>query len=646
MVSIIRRPGAAQTVPKGDNGWTEFPAPTVGTVYYVSKSAGNDGFTGLSEVQAWKTLTFAESQLVHLHDDHLLLKCGDDWTGESFPTWTKSGLDAGHPLLISTYGTSTARPIVGASAFGWNTGQAISNFAMVGIDLHPATIPTPADGWSAIRTLHDSVNLLFEDCIFRAYGVNIVLQTGWPQVPHRITNVRVRRCLILDAADTSDHCEGAYCRGVDGLLFEDCVVDHNGWSTVAPITPKSIFSQGLYVTNECTDVTIKGCWLSNSASDGHQLRCGGRLRNNIYMGNRLGCHVGGGGDNGYVLPGGVTFDLDNCLILNGKEIGPGAGGGWGFRCSNIASGTIDGLIIAGPNATSLPKALEFVGTRYTGNFLGEQFPSVGTTNVACNGVYVSGWGGDVQVGDPNIVNVSIADSAIPELHYTSEFVEQNTPVFLENCTGEGDVELDIDFYEDLLAIARVRPRGRWGPIYETTTIIATAQEALGIEQQAAAAATSAALLGTAEPHTLPTSNKVYFDVMFWHNAMPAGVAGQGMAGPMEKAWGIIPLAKKARIECITVQAIGSTSDATQVVGNLYVAGNDKTAAFGVVTCEVGGGTWRGAAFPLNGAPYYEIDSSLEPPDYLSYFEMRATADGTFGNGVFGVIFHVQGYIVR
>ncbi len=93
--------------------------------YYVSSSAGSDGYNGTSEGTPFATISKVNSLNLQ-PGDRVLFKCGDTWHGEML-TITKSG-SAGQPITISSYPAdcasrpilSGARPISGWSLYSSN----------------------------------------------------------------------------------------------------------------------------------------------------------------------------------------------------------------------------------------------------------------------------------------------------------------------------------------------------------------------------------------------------------------------------------------------------------------------------------------------------------------------------------------------
>jgi len=76
------------------------------TNYYV-KASGSDSNTGLSDAQAWQTLTKVNAFTAFIAGDKILFKRGDSWTGTIIPRYSATDL----ALTYGAYGTG-ANPII------------------------------------------------------------------------------------------------------------------------------------------------------------------------------------------------------------------------------------------------------------------------------------------------------------------------------------------------------------------------------------------------------------------------------------------------------------------------------------------------------------------------------------------------------
>ncbi|MFI7133299.1 hypothetical protein ACIBQ1_47025 [Nonomuraea sp. NPDC050153] len=84
-------------------------ASAAAAVYYVDSVNGNDSALGTTEATAWKTLTKATAANLPA-GAKLLLKRGSTWKGQQLAITEKGTAQA--PIVVDTYGTSTAKPII------------------------------------------------------------------------------------------------------------------------------------------------------------------------------------------------------------------------------------------------------------------------------------------------------------------------------------------------------------------------------------------------------------------------------------------------------------------------------------------------------------------------------------------------------
>ncbi len=85
-----------------------------GTTYFLSSSGGNDAWDGTSPARPWQTLGRA-SRAKLAPGDRLLLKRGDTFAGQ---LEVRSSGVAGHPVIISAYGTGPKPLVTGSPAQG------------------------------------------------------------------------------------------------------------------------------------------------------------------------------------------------------------------------------------------------------------------------------------------------------------------------------------------------------------------------------------------------------------------------------------------------------------------------------------------------------------------------------------------------
>lgn len=320
------------------NGFTVVAPESGSRVFYVSSSLGDDANDGLSPAAPVKSLGHAKSLLRTGSPDQMLLARGDVWK-ETLGDWNKSGRNAQEPMLIGAYGTG-ARPRLETgtkTAFSILSATAnVKHLAISGLHLlASARVPGSADymeGSSAdngLRILSRVDDLLVEDCVVQAYTDNILLQDyNGPQ-----SNVTLRRNIIVDAYSTDGgHSQGLYAYGVNGLLLEGNVFDHNGWSETVPGSPATIYNHNIYLASNNANVTITGNIIANASSHGLQARSGGRIENNVFLDNPIGMSFGvvRGAS---VMAGGVSGVVNGNVFLGTRDIN-GAGRGNGLEIGN------------------------------------------------------------------------------------------------------------------------------------------------------------------------------------------------------------------------------------------------------------------------------------------------------------------------
>jgi len=308
------------------NGFTAITPSSNTRVVHVSSSLGDDALDGLSPERPVRSIARGASLVRSGAPDWMLLNRGDVWH-ETLGDWTKSGRSHDEPLLIGAYGagarprletgTRTALSIDSASS-------TVRHVAVVGLHLvASARMPGMADfsavlgsGGTGIRILSRVDDLLVEDCVVQCYEDNVVLQDyRGPQ-----SNVTVRRSAILDAYSTDGgHSQGLYAYGVDGLLLEGNVFDHNGWSETVPGAPATIFNHNVYLASNNRNVVVRENVIANASSHGLQARSGGRVENNLFLDNPVGMTFGVV-KGATLTAGGVSGVINGNVFLGGRDI--------------------------------------------------------------------------------------------------------------------------------------------------------------------------------------------------------------------------------------------------------------------------------------------------------------------------------------
>jgi hypothetical protein len=405
----------------GNNGWTALTPSPDSKAVYVSSSGGNDANDGLSHATAKRTIAAAKTLLTHGKPDWLLLKRGDTWN-EGLGHWNKSGRSPAEPMVVAWYGTAVNRPLLqtGSGNGIWTSGAGgapatVENVAIVGLHFK-ANGYNGSGSCSGASILHPTKHMLFEDCMFEAYNTNLVLQ-GYGG---RHEDLRVRRCVIVDAYGVhgqSTHPQGLYAWMVDGLLLEENLFDHNGWSSSVPNAGPDIFSHNVYVDNDCTEVVVRGNIITNPSSHGMQLRPGGTAINNLFVQNSIALAVGGGNDPD---PGGVLGNVLGNVVLEGKNIDSNNPRGWALWFANIAQGRVAYNVVANNSQGSLPFALTIVGDHD-----GDTYPSIGVHNLFIDHNVFRNWGGNLRIeGQPwQVTNIDLAVLDVQDLTHATPLID-------------------------------------------------------------------------------------------------------------------------------------------------------------------------------------------------------------------------------
>ncbi|HET6250399.1 MAG TPA: right-handed parallel beta-helix repeat-containing protein [Tepidisphaeraceae bacterium] len=326
-------------------GWTVITPTASDHVIYCSNSSGSDSNNGLSTSKPVKTLAHAISLLRNKTGDELLLKDGDTWSG-GLGTWTKSGASASDPMVIGSYG-SGARPILDTGTSpGITTGSAsipeVDYLAIMGISIYansrdPSVVASPATSDpTGINILTKSNDILIENCQIKEFTENINLQDYYGP----LTNISVRRNVIVDSYSKDTHSQGMYALGVKGLLIEGNVFDHNGWNSSVSGAGATIYNHDAYISSNNSGVVVDDNTFSQASATGLQDRPGGIVVNNLFVNDAVDMTFGlvNGAD---TTVGGVSGIVAGNVYIGGANTGS-ISQGIGLEVGNIKanSGTL------------------------------------------------------------------------------------------------------------------------------------------------------------------------------------------------------------------------------------------------------------------------------------------------------------------
>lgn len=298
-----------------ENGWTTFDVGTSSRIVYVSSSSGNDANDGTSPDRAVRTIARGASLIRDGQNDFLLLKRGDSWQENGLGRFV-NGTDAAHPVVVSTYGNSTQRPIIRSTEAFIDLGaQKRSHVAVMGLELvnllgDPTSPSFTGNGDAGgIVLVGDSDGYLIED-VKVSYGK--LNAQGWNHAGTGVIRNAEFRRNVVQFAYSNQTCSnaggfrpsGSYTEHVDGLLIEDNIYDHNGWNE--------------QVSGACATMLNHNFYLNAKRAT---------VRNNIITrGSSMGIKLSGfgpGEEDGRATIN--DFVIDNNFIFEG-ELGISAGG--------------------------------------------------------------------------------------------------------------------------------------------------------------------------------------------------------------------------------------------------------------------------------------------------------------------------------
>lgn len=381
----LRRPGGGSvselTPLPGDISyeqvaWYTPPAPAVGDVtVYADSVHGNNSWDGLAPAfvsgtngpkldvtngsnGAWevlKNLTWAG----HVH--RMMLAKGSAWNNQRLQRLRDSlgnamcGTSWSQPFVIGVYG-SGARPLFTYTAdteglFG--TDNADTNNYVVADGFEVRSSGTFTDKHYGVSFLGSMNHILIQDVKVGGFSVNLRVQADWDPIagpPHtkRGTEIIVRGCCFVDAdaVGAGVNAEGMFVAGCDGVSYEFCLFDNNGWGS-DPLN-YTFFRHNVYTQDDCTSVSCRNCFITNG--DGLQMKIGGVIQNNVF--SRLTVSLKNGQANTPPAAGVTTTTTDN-VFLEGQDPPAWSGqrSGQALFLGNLVGGTIARNYFVGGNCT-------------------------------------------------------------------------------------------------------------------------------------------------------------------------------------------------------------------------------------------------------------------------------------------------------
>lgn len=315
-----------------EGGWTTFDLSPNSTVIYVSASTGDDARDGLTPQTAVATPARGAALVRDGFPDFLLFQRGDTWRGMDIgPNRVvrrfKSGQDAAHPIVVSSYGDSVERPRFEIDKpFIDDDGNQRSYLAVVGLAFvsFPKIPGDPAfngaDG-GALRFVGTGHDILVEDNYVQ-YGEftaqNIADITLRRNVVYR--SYHVDTCAYNSDGSRNPNGSstyrpsGIFAGHVNGLVLEQNVFDENGWNPDVPEACATIYNHDMYLSGN-DRVVVKENLILRASSIGVKMAAnetgastGILIENNLFAEGEIGISMGGNADTQYRFTNAVVRD--------------------------------------------------------------------------------------------------------------------------------------------------------------------------------------------------------------------------------------------------------------------------------------------------------------------------------------------------
>ncbi len=241
-------------LPRDAQGWTNYTPSSDSQFVYVS-NAGDDNvckaytlaqvgdpYNPSGSVVPCASVGVGISKLRSDMPDWLLLKRGDSWHtplgewGGIIYQWLRSGRSYNEPMVVTTYGSSTKRPVLhtanGFSGITPDSGQR-NYLAFNGLEfISNRTGLDSADGFVSIA---GGKNVLIEDCKFEGYSHGLNVQSS--------VNFTLRRSQIVRSwsIDSGYFAQGTFVANTQGFLYQENLDDFGGWNADIPSSHDLIF---------------------------------------------------------------------------------------------------------------------------------------------------------------------------------------------------------------------------------------------------------------------------------------------------------------------------------------------------------------------------------------------------------------------
>jgi hypothetical protein len=401
-LGVMTRAAAAQVV--GPDGWTQFTPAADSRLVYVS-TGGSDSNSGLSPSSPKRTLSAGVGLLRDGYPDWLLLRSGESWN-EVFPGWNKGGRSASEPMRVGVYdGAQRATILCGTSQGlqGWYGGLSPkSHLAFTDLAFVANTYDGSNSGSSAFSLLGSWSDVLLENVSISGFPTNLIFQSD--RTSEVMRDIKLRRCMLTDSYRTGpEHSLGCFFAGVDGLLLEDCLFDHNGWNESVSGAVANIYRHNIYIQghnglpDDCSNVVVRGVISARAAATGIQQRPGGVCEDSLFIDNPMAVVFGNAG--------GV---LRECVVVGSRDIDSSNPRGTAYNLVNGGNMTAERCLAVGGSAMGTANVYGYsidsatnVALRDCVTWHWKSAAGSGTPIVAVNAPWPTVSGGNMEQGSPS-----------------------------------------------------------------------------------------------------------------------------------------------------------------------------------------------------------------------------------------------------
>lgn len=330
-------------------GWTKQVKGEGTRVFYISAD-GSDENNGRSPEAPLATFAKAKNLIKKQESAWILLKRGDVF-GFRINLTELHGESKDNPIVISSYGESKKRPVIKNKI---SAVKSSSNINIIGLHTTVESVTKESSHISGLRFVGNHHNILLEDNYFE-YGTVTFQKYGNGSTMH---NISIRRNIISRAFSMDSHSQGLYASGVDNLVIEENLFDHNGWVIQSKTSGRdhaegqaTFYNHNMYI-NSSNNIRIHNNLIFRAASMGIKMRSDEEgasknisIKNNVFFEGEIGVGIGGNTSEKFRF---VNASIEDNIFLSVGSTRPTSRNiSWPIEAKDIFGLIIRNNIIAG-----------------------------------------------------------------------------------------------------------------------------------------------------------------------------------------------------------------------------------------------------------------------------------------------------------